>query len=116
MKPFVICLILMLTATAALSQTTATDWFAKGNAATDQNEKIRCYTQAIRLDPKYANAYNNRGNAKNNLGRYQKAIGDYDEAIRLDPKYAYAYNNRGLAKNNLGRYQEPLGIMRRPSN
>ena len=52
---------------------------------------------AIRLDPQLALAYNNRGDAYRDLGRYQKAIQDYNEAIRLDPQLALAYNNRGDA-------------------
>ena len=53
-------------------------------------------------------AYNNRGVAKNNLGRHEEAIADYDEAIRLNPDYDYAYNNRGVAKKNLGRHEEAI--------
>ena len=58
--------------------------------------------------PDYANAYENRGNAKVNLDQYQEAIADFDEAIRLQPDYAYAYANRGNAKVNLGQYQEAI--------
>ena len=49
--------------------------------------------QAIQIDPKYAMAYYNRGNAYRKLGQYQQAMKDYDQAVRLDPKYAGAYNN-----------------------
>ena len=72
----------------------------KGNYAA----AIKDYDQAIILNPQYADAYNNRGNAKNNLGDYNAAVADYNEAIRLNPKYANAYNNRGNAKSNLGDY------------
>ena len=53
------------------------------------------YTEAIRLDPKLAVAYNSRGNVYYDEGDYDRAIADYNEAIRLDPKYAFAYNSRG---------------------
>ena len=46
----------------------------------------------------YAEAYNNRGLAKADLGQSQAAIADYDTAIRLKPDDAEAYYNRGLAK------------------
>ena len=62
--------------------------------------------QAIRLDPKLANAYNNRSLAYNNKGDYDRAIADLDEAIRLDPKLANAYNHRGWVyykKGDIGR-------------
>ena len=66
----------------------------------DYKGAITDYTQAIRLNPDYANAYNNRGNAKSNLGQHFAAIADYDIAIRLNPDYAGAYTsvNRGIAK------------------
>jgi len=54
-------------------------------------------SKAIELDPKNADAYNNRGNAYASLGEYQKAIDDCSKAIELDPKNADAYNNRGNA-------------------
>ena len=70
----------------------------------DYKGAITDYTQAIRLNPDYADAYYNRGNAKYHLGQHFAAIADYDIAIRLNPDDADAYNNRGLAKSNLGQH------------
>ena len=64
-------------------------------------EAISDYDEAIRLDPKDAIAYNNRGLAKSELGKYLEAISDYDEAIRLDPKDAAARTNREHAQREL---------------
>jgi tetratricopeptide (TPR) repeat protein len=59
---------------------------------------IADFTEAIRLDPDYAAAYNKRGLAYHDGKKdYDRAIADYTQAIRLDPNYANAYNNRGLA-------------------
>ena len=66
------------------------------------------YDKAIHLKPDSSEAYNNRGSAKDDLGRYDEAIADYDEAIRLKPDHVDAYNNRGVAKNNLGRHDEAI--------
>ena len=63
------------------------------------------YDQAIRLDPKLAEAYTYRGNAYNLLNQYQLAIEDLDEAIRLDPQDAFAYSNRGAAYGRLNQHQ-----------
>ena len=68
-----------------------------GYAKKEYDKAIADYDQAIRLDPKYAAAYHNRGLAWYAKKEYDKAIADYDEAIRLDPKYAVAYDNRGDA-------------------
>lgn len=71
-------------------------------------EAISEYDEAIRLDPQFAVAYNNRGNAYAGLGQYEKAIADLDEAIRLRPKVALAYNNRGNAYNNLRKFKRAI--------
>jgi tetratricopeptide (TPR) repeat protein len=68
----------------------------------DLDRAIADYDEAIRLDPKDAMAYYNRGlafKAKSDLAR---AIANYTEAIRLDRNYAKAYYNRGLAKRANG--------------
>ena len=49
-----------------------------------------------------AEAYNNRGLAKYELGDKKGAIADYNEAIRINPNFAKAYYNRGTAKYELG--------------
>jgi len=72
----------------------------RGNAyyaKKDYDHAIADYTEAIRLDPKYALAHINRGNAYKVKGDYDRAIEDYSEAIRLDPEDALAYFKRGNA-------------------
>ena len=89
-------------------QLQARAWFSiayllsQGGGA-DSEAVVDAYTKAIELDPTSAAAYNNRGNAKNDLDQYQAALVDLDRAIELDPTYAAAYSNRGIAKRNLGR-------------
>jgi len=68
----------------------------------DFDAAITDYSEAIRLDPKYALAFHNRGAAYANKGDRDRAIADYDEAIRLDPQYALAFCNRGRAKRAKG--------------
>ena len=58
---------------------------------------IADYSEAIRLDPRYADAYYNRAIAFKAKGDLDRAIADYNEAIRLNPRDALAYNNRGIA-------------------
>jgi tetratricopeptide (TPR) repeat protein len=65
---------------------------------------IEDYNEAIRLDPKYVAAYNNRGIAKSKLQDFVGAIKDYDEAIRLDPKNVNAHLVRGMAKDDMRDY------------
>src|SRR6266487_10178 len=77
---------------------TAQEWFENGYKSPDPDEKIHCYTEAIRLKPDFADAYYNRGLARYDKKDLDGAIKDYTEALRLKPDYATAYNNRGLAR------------------
>ena len=67
----------------------------------DTDRAIADYIEAIRLDPKHAEAHVNRGQAYSLKGETDRAIADFTEAIRLDPKLAHAYFGRGLAYEKL---------------
>ena len=89
--------------------TTASQRFQLGRAHYNLGEYRRAiegFTEAIRLDPQYAQAYRNRGDAYYRLGEPERAIEDYDEAIRFDPQDTEAYNNRGYAYQSLGMNEE----------
>ncbi|MEW6672827.1 MAG: tetratricopeptide repeat protein [Thermodesulfobacteriota bacterium] len=51
-----------------------------------------------------AQAYNNRGLAHFDKGRYDQAVADFSQAIAIDPKNAAAYSNRGDTYLLMGRY------------
>ena len=94
-------------------QLQARSWFSIGylrgiREGADLVAAIDAYTKAIELNPAYAEAYNNRGNAKNNLGDHAAALEDCDRAIELNPALAAAYNNRGNAKAGLGDHAAAL--------
>jgi tetratricopeptide (TPR) repeat protein len=74
----------------------------------DYDRAIADYTEAIRLDPKYADAYGKRGNVYLVRKDNDRAIADYADAIRLNPKFAVAYNNRGLAYANKNDYDHAI--------
>jgi tetratricopeptide (TPR) repeat protein len=76
--------------------------FERGFAATSPNEKIRFYTEAIRLQPAFPEAYNNRAIAYQAKGEIAEALADLDEAIRFKPTYATAYYNRGITRYDKG--------------
>ena len=63
-------------------------------------------SQALKVDPNMANAYNLRGFAYYAKGDSDRALADYDAALRLVPDNAYAHAARGhiyLAKRDYGR-------------
>ena len=91
--------------------TQASDHYNRGTAYYnngDYDRAITEYAKAIRLDPKYAIAYNDRGTAYYNKGDYDRAIADFTEAIRLVPTYAIAYSNRGYAYYYKGDYNSAI--------
>ena len=63
----------------------------------DYDRAIVAFSDAMRLDPKSALAFTNRGVAYVRKGDMDRAIADFSEAIRLDPNYALASSNRGIA-------------------
>jgi tetratricopeptide (TPR) repeat protein len=70
----------------------------------ENDRAIDDFTAAIKVNPNFAAAYNNRGSAVQAKGDYDRAITDYSEAIRIDPNYAVAYSDRGnLFEAQVGR-------------
>ena len=65
------------------------------------------YTEAINLDPNYADAYTSRGVAKYKLDRYEEAIEDYNLGIQISPS-ALLYNNRAYCEYKLKQYDKAL--------
>ena len=85
--------------------------FEEGNKlyyAKDYYGAIKLYREALKLNPNFADAYNNRGNAYKDLGQYERAIQDFDKAIQLNPNYDMAYNNRGVAYYYLGQNERAI--------
>jgi len=53
----------------------------------DFEEAVRFFTRAISLDPKYTDAYFNRGYSYELMGEYESARKDYQKALELVPNY-----------------------------
>jgi len=78
--------------------------FKRGVSFSDRNNwevAIVYYTEAIRLNPEYAEAYYNRGVAYHEKGEPDKAIEDYSGSIRLSPS-AVAYIRRAVTYQRQG--------------
>jgi tetratricopeptide (TPR) repeat protein len=75
-------------------QLTAQEWFERGNNLyKNKEEKIRCYTEAIRLAPNFWEAYYHRSVARSEKGDLDGAIQDFAEANRLKPDNIEEYKN-----------------------
>jgi tetratricopeptide (TPR) repeat protein len=76
----------------------------KGN----YDSAIGDFSEAISLNPAYADAYFHRGRAYQAKGEYDSAIADFDQAIQIDAKDPEAYNCRGEAYRDKGDYQRAI--------
>ncbi len=90
------------TSTPPATLTSAMDYFDQGNYDYDTgncSKAITEYTQAVKLDPNYAQAYNNRAYTYMRLRDYASALPDLDKAISLKPDYIQALMNRADIHN-----------------
>ena len=72
------------------------------------DKAIERYSHAIKLNPNYAEAYNNRGMAYDNVGDIDGAIGDFNTAIQLNPNDAETYYNRGAVHVRKGDFANAI--------
>lgn len=75
-------------------------WFEEGLdhlEARRYDQAIDAFSRSIKINPKLAVAYNNRGIARRAKGQLQMAIDDYTKAVEIAPEFSDAYNNRGTA-------------------
>ena len=80
---------------------TAQQLFEHGEAANDDEERLRFYSEAIRIDPTFGQAYRSRGQLRTKLDP-PTALQDYNEAIRLNPDDEDSLCLRGCLRITLG--------------
>jgi tetratricopeptide (TPR) repeat protein len=66
-------------------------------AADDVEGAIADFGEAARLDPKFDDAFVQRGQAYFKMGNVERAVADFSQALRIDPRNALAYKARGMA-------------------
>jgi Flp pilus assembly protein TadD len=64
------------------------------------------YTEALRLNPSYADAHNNLGVLRSLEGKYEAAEAHYAEALWLDPGSAEVHSNLGRVLSDQGNLAE----------
>ena len=78
------------------------------NKLGEADRAIADYSEAIRLDPKYVVALNNRCAVYNAKHEYDRAIHDCEQALQLNPNYANAYLGRANALRNKGAFDQAI--------
>jgi tetratricopeptide (TPR) repeat protein len=84
----------------------AWECFNKGNTLSNQKkheEAIKCYDQALQLDPEYINAWNNKGYTLGRLRKYEAAIKCFNKVLEFDHDDAYAKAAKEKALKALGK-------------
>jgi tetratricopeptide (TPR) repeat protein len=79
----------------------------------EYDRAIADFGDAIRLDPKDADAYLYRGRTWEQMDEHEKAIADFGEAISLNPQLLAAYYNRGLTQLAVGNETEAFADFRK---
>jgi tetratricopeptide (TPR) repeat protein len=115
----VVLIAVFLLPNVGASANPAKEAYQKGKACLEKKDldaAIAAFTEAIRLDPKFAEAYSYRGLVYAAKGEHDKAIAacteaitNCTEAIRLDPGNAEAYYSRGIAYRIKGDYDKAIG-------
>ncbi|PIN82622.1 hypothetical protein COV61_05440 [Candidatus Micrarchaeota archaeon CG11_big_fil_rev_8_21_14_0_20_47_5] len=71
------------------------------------DRSLACYNEAVKRIPKYAVAYNSRGNRhRTYYNNFQQAIKDYAKSITFDSNFFKAYINRGRAYVQIKRFDK----------
>lgn len=93
----------------------ASEYYHRGRILTSLNrheEALRFYTIARKIQPDYAEAWNQQGNSLYELERYDEALDAYDKTIQINPESQeerlWAWIGRGMVLTELERTEEGL--------
>lgn len=100
----------------ALREREAVRLFAQGlerHRANDLEGAVGLYGQALLLDPRLPDIYNNMGVALRRLGKREAAVACYRRSLVLKPDHPGAYTNLGNVLRELGRIEVAVASHRR---
>ena len=69
---------------------------------------INLFSQAISINPKYADAFYNRGNVYRETGQFKNAVLDYTQFIELNPDSYLGFYKRGCAFKDSKKFFEAI--------
>ena len=88
-----------------------TKLLADGSSAMMDNKLDAAYdkfTEAIELDPNWAEAWNKRATVLYFMGKYKRSQSDIDKVLELEKRHFGALSGQGLVQTALKNYQKAL--------
>lgn len=85
--------------------------FNEAEISNNQDLKLKNYDEAIKLNPDFAEPYNNRGIIKLQRNEYTNAIKDFETALKINPELSTTRYNLALAYYANGNYNKSAFIM-----
>lgn len=96
-------------ACVGLDPDNAEAWFGYGEVSSNEYElRLRCYDQALRLDPANTLYYYGRAQCHQRTGYFDKALADYNIIVALEPEKAEHYFNRGQLYQEYDHLEEAM--------
>jgi Flp pilus assembly protein TadD len=85
-------------------------WYKGAQSYESKNylEAINAFKNAIKLSPKFYEAFIGLGKSYGDLNRYKEAVEAYKQAIHLEPDNAWAYQDLGIGYMKLGKLKEAV--------
>jgi len=101
-----LCIVLLSGIVLCNADRTASDWNSMGESYYNNgnyDDAIAAYSNAVDINPNFAEAWNNLGLAYEMVGRYNDAVSAFRHAVAVNPRYVEAWNNLGDVYEKLGR-------------
>ncbi|MBC7101043.1 MAG: tetratricopeptide repeat protein [Methanobacteriales archaeon] len=67
----------------------------------EHQKALEQYNKALKINPKLAEAWNNKGTTLQKLGKYKEALKCYEKVTQLDPEDIEAWYKRGQTLEKL---------------
>jgi len=85
------------------------------------DEAVRCYTEALAVDPQNHVLFSNRSAAYAKKGEYEKALQDACQTIKIKPDWGKGYSRKAAAQEFLEKFDDAKvtyqeGLRREPGN
>ncbi len=80
---------------------TAKEWFELGFSAKDPEKQLEYYTKALEINPKFVEAWFNKGDTLRDLRKYEEAMVCFDKALEVNPSQEQTKRNREIAREKM---------------